>query len=163
MAGGRNSADSAGAIDMNWKIAVLLGFIPLSVSAQPITSQASRFTTGWTVSIAANTSVFSASATTGGNQNTANLATTTTTFNNLYVRLAVAPATAESVSVTLWTGAPASMSATALTCTVAAAATTCNDTTHSVVVTAGQAWALQVITGATNAAGQSMLSISETN
>lgn len=81
----------------------------------------------------------------------------TAVFKNLNFNIATAPAAAQQVTATLFTGAFGSLSASALTCNVAAGTTSCTDATHSIALTAGQSYAWQIVTGATNATGGSSI------
>ena len=75
------------------------------------------------------------------------------TFRNLYFDAATGPAGGQTFTVTVNVGATPTLgfsTNTALTCTVSNPALTCSDTTHSVSVTAGQYFSLQVVTSATS-------------
>lgn len=134
-------------------LALFMGLPGLAL-AQPIPSNSVGSNESFSFSnLVAGSTNFVAPGLSGANQNTAGIASRQLTLTNLYIRLTTAPASAQSVVATVYAGSAASMSATALTCTVAAAATTCNDTTHAVVVPQGQSWAIQVVVGATNATG----------
>lgn len=87
------------------------------------------------------------------------LASRATNISNLQVRVGIAPASAQSDVYTLYVGTPGSMTATSVACTIAAATNTCSDTVDSAPIAAGQAWAVQVVTGATNATGQQNIGI----
>lgn len=75
------------------------------------------------------------------------------TLKNLYVKTQTAPSSATSYVVTVYSGAPGSLAASALTCTVAAATTSCNDVTHSAALTASQAWTVQIVSTSTGSSG----------
>lgn len=66
------------------------------------------------------------------------------TFKNLFIQ-STAPAAAQTLTAT-WRVANAD---TALTCTVTGTGTTCNDVTHTAACTAGQSYALKLVTSAT--------------
>ncbi len=67
------------------------------------------------------------------------------TFKNLFI-LSSAAASGQTLTAT-WR---VNNTSTALTCTVTGTGITCNDTTHSATCTAGQSYALQVVTSATS-------------
>lgn len=81
------------------------------------------------------------------------------TFKNLYIVVANAPGVGQTYTFTLYTGTgqgTAGLSASALTCQISGgSATTCNDTTHTVAMTVGQVWTLQVVSsgGAASVSG----------
>ncbi len=79
------------------------------------------------------------------------------TFKNLYFSSQNTPAQADSYIITLFTGtAGGTLTATTLTCTVHLTTDTlCNDTTHTVTVTAGQGYVISVnvLTGASALTG----------
>jgi hypothetical protein len=62
------------------------------------------------------------------------------TLSNFYVRLSGTPGTGDSYIVTVRRDG----AATAVTCTIGAAATSCNDLTHTATFTAGQLLSIQV-------------------
>ena len=138
--------------------------IPSYGMAQPIPSSGSNYNFGFTFpSVPAGTTAFVMTEA-QGNGNIAAITSVQTTFSSLQIRIANAPAAAQQDVFTIATGNPGgTLSPTSVTCTVAAASTTCNDTTHSVVVAAGQAWAIQVITGATNATAQGQAGVLMSN
>lgn len=75
------------------------------------------------------------------------------TFKNLYFQSVTGPAAGQTFTITLMVGstpAGAASGPTAVTCTVSNPATTCNDTTHTAAVTAGQYYAIQIVTSATS-------------
>jgi hypothetical protein len=117
---------------------------------------------GWSfATVPANVTYYTPPGGLGVNQNTAALSSFAGTFSNLYIRTADSPGTGNTYVFTLYVGAPVSMSATSVTCTISgASATTCNDATHTAAITAGQAWAIQVVTSTSaTATAQSMASI----
>lgn len=73
-------------------------------------------------------------------------------FKNLYVVVANAPGVGQTYTFTLYTGTgqgTAGLAASTLTCQISGgSATTCNDTTHTVSISAGQVWILQVVSSA---------------
>lgn len=72
-------------------------------------------------------------------------------LKNLYVHVNVAPASGQTFQFTIFTGTSgASLSASALTCTISNPATSCSDITHNPTVTAANSWNLQVITSTTS-------------
>lgn len=78
------------------------------------------------------------------------IATFSGTLKNLYVRASsTVGGTSQTATYTIYVGAPGSMTATALTCTINTSSSSCNDTADSAAITAGQAWSLQVVTSAT--------------
>lgn len=120
--------------------------------AQPIPPSSTGSAQGFSFNnLAAGTTNFISAGTNTTNQNSAFIASRQLTVSRLYIRVATAPATAQSVVATVYVGAALSMSATSLTCTIAAATNSCSDTTDIAVVPEGQSWAIQVVTGATNA------------
>ena len=102
----------------------------------------------WTSStIAANVTDYDVPGGLSANQNVGALSPRNGVLSNFYARVAVAPGAGQTVTYTLYVGTPAAMSATSVTCQISGASSTiCNDTTHSATITAGQAWAVQVVT-----------------
>lgn len=76
------------------------------------------------------------------------------TIKNFYAGVTTAPGAGQTFTMTVLVGTLGSPSASALTCTMSNT-TTCNDTTHSVTVTAGQAYSFQIVASgsATSTAG----------
>jgi hypothetical protein len=72
------------------------------------------------------------------------------TFRNLYASVNVAPGTGQTFTVTLRVNGASPASGP--TCTISAAATTCNDLTHTATITAGQPYDLLFVTSTTAAA-----------
>lgn len=103
---------------------------------------------GWVFSVPANTSYFTVPGSGGANQNYEAMAPTGGSLSNLQVHVANAPGTGNSDTITLYVGAPTSMTATGITCTVAGASNSCSDTAHTAAIAAGEAWAVQVTTSA---------------
>lgn len=77
------------------------------------------------------------------------LAASTGTFSNLYASQSTTPSSATTSVYTLVVNS----SNTAVTCTIAAGATTCNDTTHTAAITAGQAYWITVNNTSTGSTG----------
>jgi hypothetical protein len=73
------------------------------------------------------------------------------TIKNFYAVSPTAPGGADTYTFTLRSGAAGSLSDSTITCTVTGAAKTCNDTTHSVAVTAGQVATVKMMSSATAA------------
>lgn len=73
------------------------------------------------------------------------------TLKNMTFTTATAPSTGQSYTATLYTGTYGSLSASSVTCVIANTATSCTDSTHSVVLTAGQAYNIQLVTSVTAA------------
>lgn len=69
------------------------------------------------------------------------------TFRNFYASVDTAPAGSDTVTFTLRVNAID----TSVTCVISAAATACNDTTHTAAVTAGQLWSVKAVSSATAA------------
>jgi hypothetical protein len=67
------------------------------------------------------------------------------TFKNLYASVNPPPGGAQTDTFRLRVNG----ADTSVTCTISASATTCNDTTHTATITAGQAWSIKVVTSAT--------------
>ena len=72
------------------------------------------------------------------------------TFRNLYASVNIAPGTGQTFTVTLRVNGASPASGP--TCTISAAATTCNDLTHTATITAGQPYDLLFVTSTTAAA-----------
>lgn len=68
---------------------------------------------------------------------------------NLRVHSNSAPASGQTLTVTFYTGAFGSMTASSLTCVVTGTGQTCNDMSDTPSVTAGNAWSMQLVTSAT--------------
>lgn len=77
------------------------------------------------------------------------LAATSGTFLTLYASQSTTPTSATTSVYTLVVNS----SNTAVTCTIAAAATTCNDTTHTAAITAGQAYWITVNNSSASSTG----------
>lgn len=136
----------------------LIGFSVVSVAQQVTPSSSASI--GWaTGSLGAGTTNYTVPGGVGTVLTVGALVSKTTNISNLQVRVAIQPASAQTDVFTVYVGAPASMTATSVTCTIPAGANVCSDTTDSVSIAPGQAWAVQVVTGATNATGQQMFSI----
>lgn len=113
---------------------------------------------GWAfLGPATGATVYTAPGGVGVNVNQAALVTRAATMSDLYIHTAAAPGTGNTFTVTLFTGAPTAEVASPVTCTISGTATGCSDTTHSVAVTAGQGWTVQIISSpsATSAAASS--------
>jgi hypothetical protein len=63
------------------------------------------------------------------------------TFKNLYININVAPSGSQTDIFTLRVNG----ADTAVTCTITGTATSCNDTTHTATITAGQNWSIKVV------------------
>lgn len=144
----------------------LLGFVPAfllafsAAYAQPIPSRASGSSVAWsTASFGAGTTNYTVPGNSGTVLTIGGLASKSGIISNLFIRVTTAPASAQSDVYTVYVGTPGAMTATGVTCSVAAAANTCSDVTDVATITAGQAWAVQVVTGATNATGASMYGV----
>ena len=74
------------------------------------------------------------------------------TFTKLYVQTTNAPASGQTFTAKVYTGAYGSLSGSTITCQITSAGSTCNDTSHTATVTAGQAWTIQIISSATSGA-----------
>jgi hypothetical protein len=99
--------------------------------------------------VPANTTYYTApNAVAGINQNNESISSVSGVFSNLYVHVAAAPGTGNTDTFTLYIGNPTQMTATSVTCTISGSANSCSDTTDSALITAGQAWAVQVVTSA---------------
>lgn len=73
------------------------------------------------------------------------------TFTRMYLNVQTAPGAAQTYTATLYVGTYGSgtLSATSITCTISGAvATSCNDNAHTAAITAGQAYAIQVVASA---------------
>lgn len=68
---------------------------------------------------------------------------------NLRVHSNAAPASGQTLTVTFYTGAFGSTTASSLTCVVTGTGQTCSDTSDTPSVTAGNAWSMQLVTSAT--------------
>lgn len=123
----------------------------------------SKQTISWSsASIAGNSTQFSVPGGLGANQNTGALVSLAGTFRNLYIRAPIPPGAGQTFIATLFVGTPGGESSTTVTCTISgASATTCNDTTHTAAITAGQAWAVQVVTSAASGATGTMMLAAE--
>lgn len=142
------------------RVLFALLLIPLAASAQPIPPTSSPSAQGYLIgNVAAATTVYAAAGSTSGNQNGGLVAAKRIALSNLYIRVATAPAATQSDVFTIYAGPAGAMSATSLTCTVAAGTQACNDTTDIVAVNQGDSWALQVVTGATNPTGPAQVGI----
>lgn len=73
--------------------------------------------------------------------------TTSRTISNLYISQGPAPGTGNSAVYTLRVNG----ADTAVTCTISNTASTCNDTTHSASITAGQTWSIKSVQSASAA------------
>lgn len=69
-----------------------------------------------------------------------------TTLSNLSFNSLVAPGAGNSYTLTIYTGAYGALAASTVTCQIVNTSTSCSDTTHSVTLTAGQSWSLQLVT-----------------
>lgn len=75
------------------------------------------------------------------------------TIKNFFFNVATAPGAAQTYTLTVFTGIFGSASASAITCPInGAAAVSCSDTTHSVALTAGQVFVVQLVGSAGAAA-----------
>lgn len=72
------------------------------------------------------------------------------TVKNLYIYAASAPASTQTFTFTIFTGTAGAVATSGITCQITAGNHTCNDTTDTATVSAGQAWNVQVITSATS-------------
>lgn len=146
---------------------VLLAGLLLGCShafAQQVTVANSKYNVSWvSPSQVAGSTTYSTVATNATTQAVGMFATVPTTISNLNIKLAVAPASLQQDVFTVYVGPAGSMVSTSVTCTVAAATTTCSDLTDSVVVPAGQVWAIQGVIGATNATGISIIGVLASN
>lgn len=70
------------------------------------------------------------------------------TIKNLYVNLGAAPGSGNNALVVVKTGNPGSLAGSTVTCTIGNTSTNCNDSIHSVAVTAGQLMTVNVQTSA---------------
>lgn len=88
-----------------------------------------------------------------GNQLNAVTVSNGGTLKNLYLNAGNAPVGAQTYIVTVYSGTfgSASLGAGALTCTITGAAVQCSDLTHSITLSAGQAFAVQIVSSATAA------------
>ena len=96
----------------------------------------------------------------GVNQNYGNIAAKSGTLSTLYISTAASPGAGQTYVFTLYVGTLRAMVATSVTCTVSgASATSCSDLVDTAAITAGQEWAMQLVTSS-GAAGtaQSMVS-----
>ena len=97
----------------------------------------------------------------GVNQNYGNIAAKSGTLSTLYISTAASPGAGQTYVFTLYVGTLRAMAATSVTCTVSgASATSCSDLVDTAAITAGQEWAVQLVTSS-GAAGtaQSMVSL----
>lgn len=78
------------------------------------------------------------------------------TIKNLYFNISTPPAGSETNTVHLMTGAYGSATASALTCVITGVSVACNDTTHTVSVTAGQVFSLRAVASASAASNTGM-------
>jgi hypothetical protein len=121
---------------------------------------------GWSgATVASNTTDYTAPGNQGTTSAIAAICVRACTLQNLYVRVTTAPGASNSVTYTVYSGNINSLSASTITCQISGTNTTSSgtatnaacDTTHSVTLTAGQAWAVQVVTSASaTATGSSM-------
>jgi hypothetical protein len=116
-----------------------------AIGLSPYTSLGSVF--GSTV---AGATAYAAIGGTGANQNIQIPISQGGTISTLYVHVAVAPDAGKSFVLTLYVGAAAAMTATSVTCTVAAGTQDCSDLTHTASITAGQFWAIQIVNGSSS-------------
>lgn len=138
--------------------------IALAISSpafgQTISSSSSRQSIPFTwSSIASGSTNYIAPSGVASTQNVGALVSANGILSNLYMRVATTPSAGQSYTFTVYVGAPGSETSTALTCSIAAGQTTCSDTTDSVAISAGQAWAIQAVIGGTNSTGQGMSSM----
>ena len=89
----------------------------------------------------------------GTSQNNANVVPLAGTFKNLYVATGKSPTAGQGYTVTLMSGTQGSLTSTVTspTCVITNTATTCNDTSNTLALTAGQYWALKVVSTASAA------------
>ena len=113
--------------------------------------------TGWAFAytLAANSTAYSAVGAISANQNSEMLISFSATLSNLQIVFTGSPGVGQTYTATVFAGTPRSMVATAITCQVSGASSSCNDSTHSAAITAGQAWAVQLVSSAGAASNSS--------
>lgn len=97
--------------------------------------------------IAANTTTYFNTATNVGEAQIWGIAPIAGHLKNLYISSSAAPGASQSYTFTL----RINTNGQTLTCSISGAATTCNDTSHSVAIAAGQTYDFQVVTSASAA------------
>lgn len=99
-------------------------------------------------SVASNSTTFIVTGAGGANQNTALVWPVGGVFSNMLLKTANPPGTGNSFVATLYVGTVGAMTATGVTCTIANSAVSCQDSSHSAAIAAGQAWAIQLVASA---------------
>lgn len=126
-------------------VALLLG---CSVAFAEYSGPAPAQLIAFIFSIASNSTTFIVTGGGGSNQNSAIVTPIGGVLSNMLLKTANAPGTGNSFIATLYVGTAGAMTATGVTCTIANSAVSCQDSTHSAAVAAGQAWAIQVVASA---------------
>jgi hypothetical protein len=95
--------------------------------------------------LAQNATYYFLTAQAGAEASAQGISPKTGTFRNLYAQASPAPASGQTVVLTL----RIANASTALTCTITGPATTCNDTTHAVTIAVGNSYEMQAVLSAT--------------